>query len=143
MAFGYGVGDFLAVLQLALTVYNDFKNAPGQLKDISNDVGSLHSVLKEAEESITPYNTLSEQSKARLAEILRGCKAVLDELKTICEKYKLRNPALKRWWYRFRWDQVKITDLRDRLDVNVTMLTGFQVTYIRYTRSTIIALQVD
>lgn len=35
MSFGYGVGDFLAVVNLAKTIKERFVNAPEQFKQIS------------------------------------------------------------------------------------------------------------
>jgi hypothetical protein len=37
MSFGFGVGDFLAVLELANKIRRDFVGAPTQFKDISNE----------------------------------------------------------------------------------------------------------
>jgi hypothetical protein len=37
MSFGFGVGDFVAVLQLANTVHERFVGAPDQFKAISNE----------------------------------------------------------------------------------------------------------
>jgi len=136
MSFGYGIGDFLTVIGIAWKVYNDFKDAPEQLKDISQGVGTLATLLEQVDQSTKTY-TLSQESKDAVARALNGCKGVLDELRELCEKHKLKNPALKRWWYRFRWDQVKINELRDRITVNATMLNVFQASYIRYTSSPI------
>jgi hypothetical protein len=36
MSFGFGVGDFLAVIQLANKVRKDFVDAPSQFSDISD-----------------------------------------------------------------------------------------------------------
>jgi hypothetical protein len=37
MSFGYSVGDFIAVLQLANTIRERFLDAPEQFKAISNE----------------------------------------------------------------------------------------------------------
>jgi hypothetical protein len=37
MSFGFGIGDFLAVLKLTNTVRKQFKDAPGQFKSISDE----------------------------------------------------------------------------------------------------------
>jgi hypothetical protein len=37
MSFGFGVGDFLAVIDLAQKIRKEFVGAPTQFKDISNE----------------------------------------------------------------------------------------------------------
>jgi len=37
MSFGYGVGDFFAVYQLARRIRKEFVNAPSQFRDISDE----------------------------------------------------------------------------------------------------------
>jgi hypothetical protein len=37
MSFGFGVGDFIAILQLANTIRERFVSAPEQFKAISNE----------------------------------------------------------------------------------------------------------
>jgi hypothetical protein len=37
MSFGFSVGDFIAVLQLANKVRKNFVGAPDQFKDVSNE----------------------------------------------------------------------------------------------------------
>jgi hypothetical protein len=40
MSFGSSVGDFLAVFELANKIRKEFKDAPTQFKDISNEFGT-------------------------------------------------------------------------------------------------------
>ena len=37
MSFGFGVGDFIAVIELAKKIRKDFVDAPSQFKDISDE----------------------------------------------------------------------------------------------------------
>ena len=37
MSFGFGLGDFVAVYQLADKIRKEFANAPNQFKDISDE----------------------------------------------------------------------------------------------------------
>jgi hypothetical protein len=37
MSFGFGVGDFIAVLKIANTIRKEFVGAPDQFKDISDE----------------------------------------------------------------------------------------------------------
>lgn len=38
MSFGFGVGDFIAVLELVNKVRKDFQSAPSQFEDISKEL---------------------------------------------------------------------------------------------------------
>lgn len=41
MSFGFGVGDFLAVVKLANDLRKQFRDAPDQYKDVSNESVSI------------------------------------------------------------------------------------------------------
>jgi hypothetical protein len=41
MSFGFSVGDFIAVIELAKRIRKEFINAPDQFKDISDEYGIL------------------------------------------------------------------------------------------------------
>jgi hypothetical protein len=50
MNAGYGIGDIIAVSQLAWSVYTSCKEASSNFSSISSEVHSLHIVLKKTEE---------------------------------------------------------------------------------------------
>lgn len=52
MSFGYSIGDFIAVGELALKIYRDYRDAPAQFSAISTEVGSVYLVLKDVDNSI-------------------------------------------------------------------------------------------
>jgi hypothetical protein len=43
MSFGFSVGDFIAVIELAKRIRKEFIDAPGQFKDISDEYEILSS----------------------------------------------------------------------------------------------------
>jgi len=45
MSFGYGVGDILAISKLARDVYNVYKDALGDFRNISDEIKSLHIIV--------------------------------------------------------------------------------------------------
>jgi len=77
MSFGYSVGDFITVGQLAWTVYKSRRDAPESFNNISIEVLSLHALLKEVEETISDHPL--PESKASLATITSGCQDVLQD----------------------------------------------------------------
>jgi hypothetical protein len=50
MSFGFSIGDFVAVGNLAWQVWKSCKDAPESFRNVSQEVLSLHAVLKEIEE---------------------------------------------------------------------------------------------
>ncbi|CAG8922357.1 unnamed protein product [Penicillium salamii] len=126
MSFGFGVGDFLAVLKLANTVRKQFKDAPSQFKSISDDVKLLSNVLRDIEDD-DPNETLKDTQKDQLNEISRNCTEILSELHAIINKHqsldKSAQPSIKkvgdRVWKRLNWDQKEISDFRQRLSTNI------------------------
>jgi hypothetical protein len=87
MSFGYSVGDFIALGQLAWQVYKSCKDAPGSFRNISSEVLSLHAVLKEVEETLLSY-TLPKSKQASLVTITSGCQDVLGDLQSLVNKYE-------------------------------------------------------
>ncbi|KAH6665558.1 hypothetical protein B0J14DRAFT_680721 [Halenospora varia] len=49
MSFGYSVGDFIAIVQLAYKIWDNCKSSPDQYRDIGRDVGNTHLVLSAIE----------------------------------------------------------------------------------------------
>ena len=127
MSFGYSVGDFIALGQLAWQVYKSCKDAPGSFRNISSEVLSLHAVLKEIEETLSSY-ALPESKKASLGTIRSGCQDVLGDLQSLVNKYESLGSQTKRTWDRLRWHSNDIAELRARLTSNTLLLTAF----IRY-----------
>ena len=123
-AFGYSVGDFVAVGTIAWNVYKSCRAAPGSFSNISKEVLSLHAVLKEADETIFG-GPLSPESQARLKIISDGCQCVLDDLQALVDKYESLGTQSKRTWDRMNWGSEDISDIRSRLISNATMLTVF------------------
>ena len=122
--YGFGVGDFVAVGTIAWNVYKSCRAAPGSFSNISNEVLSLHAVLKEADETIF-RSPLSPESQARLKIIGDGCQCVLGDLQALVDEYESLGTQSKRTWDRMKWGQEDINEIRTRLISNATMLTGF------------------
>ena len=127
MSFGFAIGDFLAVGELAWKVYKSCKSAPESFGSISQEVLSLHALLKEVEEAYS-RQTLTKAQKERLATVRDGCQSVLEDLQKLVSHYESLGTQSKRTWDRMRWGTEEITELRARLTSNIGMLNAF----IRY-----------
>lgn len=121
MAFGFGIGDFIAISNLAWRVYKSCKDAPQTFGQIHVEVLSLHAVLKEAEESVFAQ-PLSEEQEGRLKLVRDGCNAVLEDLDKLVTKYHSLATQSKRTYDRIRFGQENVPDLRARLLSNIVLL---------------------
>ena len=124
LPYGFSVGDFVTVGTLAWNVYKSCKAAPGSFSNISNEVLSLHAVLKEADETISK-SPLLPKSQARLKTIGDGCQCVLSDLQALLDRYEKLGTHSKRTWDRMKWGAEDIVEIRSRLISNATMLTAF------------------
>lgn len=122
MNFGYSVSDFIVLGQLAWRVYKSCKDAPDGFKNVSQEVLSLHAVLKEVEETFSQA-TLSAAQQSRHRTVGNGCRSVLEDLQGILDKYKSLGTKTKRTWDRLAWCSNDIAELRSRLISNTVLLT--------------------
>jgi hypothetical protein len=124
MSFGFGIGDFIVLGQLAWKVYKSCKDAPESFKNISQEVLSLHAVLREVEENLSAQ-TLPVTRQANLETIGDGCRNVLEDLQSLVDKYENLGTQSKRTWDRMKWGYEDIAELRSRLTSNTVLLIAF------------------
>ena len=86
MSFGFGVGDFITVIELANKVRKRFVNAPEQLRAVVEEVKSLSNVLRDVEDA-SPEWQLTVKQSADLKEVLLSCTNVLSELDKVLNNY--------------------------------------------------------
>jgi len=125
------VGDFSEVANLAWTVYNGYKDAPGDFKNLSDEIKSLHNIVNS---NILTAKNLTPEEQEKLREILPECTNVLMDLDNLLTKYKrLGSPdgsslgALDQ----AGWGQEDIVGLRSRLTSNTTLLNTFVTRYLQ------------
>jgi len=127
MSYGYGVGDFIAVSKLAWDVYNAYKDAPEDFKNISDEIKSLH-IIVDRHKNQFQDKTLTSDEQAQLREILQGCTNVLEDLDKLHIKYMRLGSAqgsTSQAIDRIKWTQENIAELRARLTSNTTLLNTF------------------
>ena len=83
MSFGFGVGDILAVTQLAIKIRKRFSDAPTKLQDISYEVKSLLVVLSDVEVHRDAVVKLHPSKAGDLKTIVGGSKHVLQDLDSL------------------------------------------------------------
>ncbi|GKZ66165.1 hypothetical protein AnigIFM50267_011005 [Aspergillus niger] len=136
MSFGYGVGDFLAVVNLAKTIKERFVNAPEQFKQISEASKTLCNVLRDIEDTYQQAG-LNTKQKKHLDDVYRSCYHDLNELLRRLDKYQELNigtkslgGAYRRFWKRLKWDQAELAELHQRIhsDIHVFSLLSTSLT---------------
>lgn len=81
MSFGFGVGDFLAVIQLAIKIRKRFSDAPAKLQDISCEVKSLSILLSDvAVHADTVVERIDPLKADELKAMVDGPNRVLHDL---------------------------------------------------------------
>ena len=119
MSFGPSLGDILTISILAAEVYNAYKDAPKEYKQVKEDIDSLRITINKAEQFFkrTP---LDDDDKPEGRKILKGCQSVLEDLNSLMKKYK----TLDRW-KRVKLGTEGIAELRARLVLHFGLLTAF------------------
>lgn len=134
MSFGVGAGDLIAITTLAWNLYKSCRESSEEFKRISQEVASLHVVLKETEEYLeeTKGKSLSPTRGERLLTLVKGCQGVLEDLKTLVDKYESLGTPQQRAWDRAKWGLENLADLRDRIMSNATLLSAFNTSLAKY-----------
>lgn len=127
MSFGFGVGDFLAVFELANKVRKGFVGAPKEFKAISDDVRDLTIILQDVEvqsSSLSPTQIQDyHDTFATCRELLQELDTVLGQYLTLAEVGKTgTRQAIKRTWKRLKWEPEDIRDIRSRIAVKIEIL---------------------
>jgi hypothetical protein len=137
MSFGYSVGEFVALAQLAHKTYRNCQKAGDEYVEIARETRSLHSVLKilrtESKSSKSVIFNQDLGSAAELLSTIRGCRTVLNEIDGTLAKYEGLNPdngaasigAGKKLWHKVRFGS-KVEELgviRGKLIAYTSMLS--------------------
>ena len=130
MSFEYGVGDIMAISGLALKVYAAYNDAPGDYRNISDEVESLHILIKKAAQhfestALSERTALSDFRQQQVQQLLEGCKNVLEHLDTHIEKYSLASASTSQALQRIKLATEDFTALRARLISITDLLNGF------------------
>jgi len=129
------VGEILGIAKLAWTVYDGYKNAPSDFKDLSDEIKSLHNIVNsDILKAKFRDPSLTSEDRERLRETLQGCENVLKDLDNLLTKYKrLGSPqgSSLRALDQARWGQEDIVTLRARLTSNTTLLNTFIARYLQ------------
>ena len=120
--FGWGMGDIIAISQLAIKVYTAYKEAPDDYQHISDEVKSLQILIDKAAPHFA-RTTLNNNSRQEGQQALKGCKDILEDLSSLIEKYN--SSGTSQVLRKIRLGTEDIASLRTRLISNTALLNGF------------------
>ena len=123
MSFGFGVGDFIAVIELAWKITRAVKEVPKAFHHIQQEFESFRAVIYEANERISKQQLSLRQDK-HLKDVLHGCKCVLSDLERHVERYQSRSGPRK-WFQRVELAGTNVAPLRARLTFHALLLSGY------------------
>ncbi|KAF8460107.1 hypothetical protein BDZ91DRAFT_833254 [Kalaharituber pfeilii] len=129
MSFGFGVGDFLAVGQLAWKLYDQCyrvaRGAPQDFRTLVDDLRHMWAVMQSfAEELKDPTSIFlqsGEERQCMLLEMLNRVRGILNQLQDIFEKHRnLGNSSrsgIKGKWDKFKWsiDAKEVDSIRHKV----------------------------
>jgi hypothetical protein len=120
MSFGFGVTDFLTVIQLAQKTFQNAKRACGAHDELTRELMSLHTVLGRLdEEARNPASLLQQGSghqKEELNTIVLACEKVLKVLGSILEKYNALSEdtrSVTKLWQKVKFGNGEMQDVKE------------------------------
>ncbi|KAL2046345.1 hypothetical protein N7G274_001792 [Stereocaulon virgatum] len=133
MAFGFSVGDFLAILEIAKGVYDACKHGPAEYKELCNETKSMRfviqSLLDDARDPNSLLNRKGFNRKDELDEIIRSCTKVMREMQALVNKHsRLEDDGHGRILHIWDAYQVGSSDLdvlRGRMTFYTSMISMF------------------
>lgn len=130
MSFGFSVGDFVLLVQLAFRTVDNARKACGEHNELTHETSRLHAVLQrvqqEASKPESPINRPGDSYREELASIASGCRRVLNSMDKILEKYNAlsnQEKSVRKLWQKVRFGNWQIVDIRD-LRLKITYYTS-------------------
>ncbi|KXH46951.1 hypothetical protein CSIM01_13012 [Colletotrichum simmondsii] len=133
MSFGFGVGDFIAVIDKLRHCHDRFSEAPELFVSLVSNVEIIKPLLEEAH---CPQQNLNDEEQKILDDIIEGSYKDLKRLKKVLDDCKeLNKPLEKRGWdkskllhflQRLQLDPKVINNIQSSLSIKITLLNTFK-----------------
>ncbi|KAK1499751.1 hypothetical protein CTAM01_06945 [Colletotrichum tamarilloi] len=119
MSFGFGVGDFIAVIDKLRHCHDRFSEAPELFVSLVRNVEIIEPLLEEAH---CPQQNLNDGEKKILEDIIEGSYKDLKRLKQILDDcQELKQPLEKKIW-----DKARLLQFLQRLQVDPRVINNIQ-----------------
>ena len=147
MSFGFGVGDFIAVGNLAWNIYRSCKGMSQEYLEVSREALVVHTLIKELQdEADDPQSILNRRGIPRKQELLRliqNLQQVLEELESIVKKYQALGRIEKRILNSLRMSREDLDELRSKMTFHVTAINAFTASLSRSTEAQIETVLIE
>ena len=122
MSFGFSVGDFVTCAQVAWVVYKQLRDAPDEIKAVSDDVGLLHMTLTSMNDNVVQSTALNPHDVEGIAITMDRCRSVLAELQPLADKYGNKRLGLRN---RVKFKFEDLESIRKKLKLALDGLNSF------------------
>ena len=136
MSFGFSVGDFLAVTQLAFTLYRQCylvaRGAPQEFQSLVVELTTLSNSLRLLQEEVADENSVlvrsGEDRLRMMKEMINRVEGTLKQLEKFSEEYaKILDPGrskVKKAWDKVKWstEMADIDALRNKVRMAIGIL---------------------
>jgi hypothetical protein len=131
MSFGISISDFISLGQLAFGIYLRCHEGPEELRALCVEIANLRNVVELFGMTLTDRG-LTPGQQAYALQLRDGCQEMLDEIGNMLAKYE-RLAKSKKWtWKWIGWGKDRVPSIRQRLNLNIGMLTSFNTTLAAY-----------
>jgi hypothetical protein len=114
MSFGFSIGDFVTLSQLALNIYNSCKSSPSEFKSIAGEVNTLSIILGILSSHLQEC-TLDEQATKKLEVLHTQTLEVLTDIEALLQKYGSLGRKKPRTLHRIQWALKRSSEVHTKL----------------------------
>ncbi|KAN0089813.1 ankyrin [Hyaloscypha variabilis] len=126
MPVGFSIGDFVTLSRLTISLYNAFKTAPKEFKEINRQLESLNILIADLKEQgnqeQSPLNQYGRDRQHELNEPRENLTETMEELKDLHKRYRKMGRIS---WSRFQLGQENLAALRSKLGLQTSALNAF------------------
>jgi hypothetical protein len=123
MSFGFSVGDFLTLSNIAWNLYNSFKDASREFKDVAAQVNSLHLILQSTADHLL-NQPLRCKEVAELASLKTRCQDTLSDIDCLMRRHNSLGTRKPRRWDIVKWGLKDTAQVKGQLVFQATVLTA-------------------
>lgn len=126
MAFGFGVGDIIALTTMIIKTVEDIHDAPEELQDLAERVEVVEMILESTHEKLPQNAPASNMSN--IVRLKNRVKDVLSTMKNIVVNYRDSEGRVNPFHRaKYIWDKRGIADLLVKLEGRTRNLTDFLI----------------
>jgi len=128
MSFGIGIGDFISVIMLAKTTYQNCLSAPKEFHEAGREAQSISILLEtiKSEFNTPNFPLLCQKDPANQFKILtENCRPALEGLNRIAGDFRSLGTKDPKILHRFRFPKGEIGALRSQLIFHNSSLSAF------------------